>query len=82
MSLAVIEEFYRKVFKDPALITKICQGTSSTDDLIRNAIKEAENEGYKFTFEEANTWLKKHPEIKPGCELSDYQLERVVGGKS
>jgi heptaprenylglyceryl phosphate synthase len=82
MSQANIEKLYQKSINDQMLRTRILQGTTSHDDVIKNALKEANNVGCKFTYEEASSWLNNHEEIKPVSELSNDQLEKIVGGKS
>jgi hypothetical protein len=82
MSQAHIEQFYGKAVKDPALVNKMLMGTKGPDDFIRNAVKEGKNQGYEFSYEEADAWIKKQQKAKASGELSDSQLEAVAGGKS
>jgi predicted ribosomally synthesized peptide with nif11-like leader len=81
MSQAHIEQFYGKALKDPALINKIATGTKSPDDFVRNAVKEGKNQGFDFSYEEADAWIRNQQKIKASGELSDSQLEGVAGGK-
>jgi hypothetical protein len=81
MSQAHIEQFYGKALKDPALINKMAAGTKGPDDFIRNAVKEGKNQGFEFSYEEADTWIKNQQKMKASGELSDSQLEGVAGGK-
>jgi predicted ribosomally synthesized peptide with nif11-like leader len=82
MSVAHIEQFYGKATKDPALVNKMLMGTKGPDDFIRNAVKEGKNQGYEFSYEEADAWIKKQQKAKASGELSDSQLESVAGGKN
>jgi choline dehydrogenase-like flavoprotein len=82
MSQAHIEQFYGKAVKDPALVNRMLTGTKGPDDFIRNAVKEGKSQGYEFSYEEADAWIKKQQKIKASGELSDAQLESVAGGKS
>jgi predicted ribosomally synthesized peptide with nif11-like leader len=81
MSVAHIEQFYSKAVKDPALVNKMVQGFKSPDDFIRSAVVEGKKQGYDFTYEEADAWIKKQQKAKASGELSDSQLESVAGGK-
>ena len=82
MSQARIEQFYGKAVKDPALINRIATGTKSPEDFVRNAVQEGKNQGYEFSYEEADTWIKNQQKMKASGELSDSQLEGVAGGKA
>jgi hypothetical protein len=81
MSQAHIEQFYSKAVKDPALVHKMLGGTNGPDDFIRNAVKEGKSQGYDFSYEEADGWIKEQQRMKASGELSDAQLEGVAGGK-
>jgi hypothetical protein len=82
MSQAHIEQFYGKALKDPALVNKMLMGTKGPDDFIHNAVKEGKSQGFDFSYEEADAWIKKQQKIKASGELSDSQLEGVAGGKT
>ncbi len=82
MSQAHIEQFYAIASKDDKLLAKMMEGTSSPDDFVANAVKEAKTLGYTFTAEEGSAWIKKQQDIKASGELSDSQLESVAGGKT
>ena len=81
MSITDIKTFYRKAAKDTVLIKRMWNGNSSYDDFIHNSVKEASIQGHNFTYSEAKEWMKDKPHIKASGELSDSQLELVVGGK-
>jgi predicted ribosomally synthesized peptide with nif11-like leader len=81
MSQAHIEQFYSKAVKDPALINKMLAGTNGPDDFVRNAVKEGKDNGFDFSYDEANAWIKEQQRLKASGELSDSQLETVAGGK-
>jgi predicted ribosomally synthesized peptide with nif11-like leader len=81
MSQAHIEQFYSKAVKDPALINKMLAGTNGPDDFVRNAVKEGKSNGFDFSYDEANAWIKEQQRLKASGELSDSQLEAVAGGK-
>ncbi|MFM9970691.1 MAG: hypothetical protein ACKVQK_20055 [Burkholderiales bacterium] len=82
MSVAHVEQFYGRAANNMALFHKMVEGTQSPNDFIANAVKEAQTMGYSFTFEEADTWIKKQQQIKASGELTDSQLEVVAGGKN
>jgi translation initiation factor 2B subunit (eIF-2B alpha/beta/delta family) len=89
MSKADIKKFCSKVIKDQDLLVKMWKGTASTEDVIRNAVKEAKIQGYKFSVDEGKEWwnenrqlIKDHgQQIKEQIELLNNQLEMIVSGK-
>lgn len=82
MSEAHIEKFYELASHDRTLIVEILKGTDGPQDFIKNAVREANERGFEFSYDEAFKWIQKQQEIKANGELSDAQLESVSGGKS
>ncbi len=82
MSTAHIEQFYAKSLKDPAAVQAMLSGTSGPEDFIRNAVAAGKAQGFDFTYEEADAWIKNQQKMKASGELSDSQLEAVAGGKN
>ena len=76
-----IENFYRTVVQNPALLNKITTGANSPDEFIDRAITVAKDEGYTIDRQEAGTWINSQISAKSNGELSDVQLEAVAGGK-
>lgn len=76
-----IENFYRSVAQNPALLTKISTGANTPDEFIDRAITVAKDEGYAIDRQEASTWINSQISAKSNGELSDVQLEGVAGGK-
>ena len=76
-----IENFYRSVSQNPALLQKITTDVSSPDEFIDRAVALAKDEGYAIDRNEAKTWIDAQIAAKKNGELSDVQLEAVAGGK-
>ena len=81
MSQAHIEQFYTIASKDQALFAKMMEGAASPENFVTNAVKAAKEQGFDFSYAEADAWIKKQIASKAGGELSDTQLEQVAGGK-
>lgn len=82
MSQAHIEQFYAIASKDQAMFAKMMEGVASPENFVTNAVKVAKEQGFDFSYAEADAWVKKQIELKAGGELSDTQLEQVAGGKN
>ena len=76
-----IENFYRSVAQNPALLNKITTDVSSPDEFIDRAVALAKDEGYAIDRTEAKSWIDAQITAKSNGELSDVQLEGVAGGK-
>ena len=76
-----IENFYRSVSQNPALLQKITTDVSSPDEFIDRAVALAKDEGYAIDRNEAKTWIDSQIAARQNGELSDVQLEAVAGGK-
>ena len=76
-----IENFYRTVVQNPALLNKITTGASTPDEVIDRAVAVAKDEGYTIDRQEASTWIESQIAARQRGELTDVQLESVAGGK-
>ena len=76
-----IENFYRSVAQNPALLNKITTDVSTPDEFIDRAVAVAKDEGYAIDRTEAKSWIDAQITAKSNGELSDVQLEGVAGGK-
>ena len=76
-----IENFYRTVVQNPALLNKITTGANTPDEYIDRAVALAKDEGYAIDRTEAKTWIDSQIAARQNGELSDVQLEAVAGGK-
>ncbi|HSQ05809.1 MAG TPA: hypothetical protein VLN59_17355 [Burkholderiales bacterium] len=79
MALRHVEEFFRTAFKDPQLMSRMLQDNGRPEDCIRNAVKIAGEQGFRFSMQEAAAWLQQQAQKADG-ELSDAQLGQVSGG--
>ena len=52
-----IENFYRSVSQNPALLSKITTGATTPDEFIDRAIVVARDEGYAIDRAEAKSWI-------------------------
>jgi hypothetical protein len=82
VSLAQIEQFYALALNDGRLQDKLVTGGGQLEQILGNAVREAQALGYFFTLDEAVAWTKAHQTLDANGELSDNQLEAVAGGKS
>ena len=76
-----IENFYRSVSQNPALLNKIVTGANTPDEFIERAVSVAKDEGYVIDGTEAKSWIDSQIAARKNGELSDTQLEAVAGGK-
>jgi hypothetical protein len=76
-----IETFYKSVAQSPAALTQLTAGVQTPDEFIDRAVSVGNEQGYKFTREEATLWINNQIEARKNGELSDVQLEGVAGGK-
>jgi len=83
MSQAHIEQFYGKAARDQGILKAIGEaGAKTPEEFIKSAVKVGKANGFDFTYDEANAWIKNQQDIKAKGELSDSQLESVAGGKN
>jgi hypothetical protein len=96
MTTAHVEKFAELVAKDPALLAKLgldkvnedaaaaaasaAAAAASAAAFITNAVKEAKALGLEFTDEELISFMVAERLVAGSGELSDTQLEAVVGG--
>ena len=73
MSLAEVERFSKDSQANAALLS------DTRKKSLKAAVKHAALHGYSFTFDEAEAFVRGKAATS-GKELSDDQLERVVGG--
>ena len=72
-------KFYEEhVLKTPAIQAKL-EGAGGRDEYVKVAIAEGSNVGLKFTADEVKSVMAA-TEQKLGSQLSDAQLDGVVGG--
>ena len=81
MSEAHIEKFYRKVMSNQALVIELAEGVQTPEDFLRKAVELAREDGYDFTEQEAERWIRTELAMREANELSDTELENVAGGK-
>lgn len=55
-----ITEFYRRIRRDPELLSKLMIGVSGQRDFLRNIIAEGRRAGYEFTYQDAHAVMKLH----------------------
>jgi predicted ribosomally synthesized peptide with nif11-like leader len=80
MSVQNIEAFYKQVLKNPALANGLDTATD-TASFGRIAAEMGEAAGFKFSAEEAGTWICEKLARQADGELDDEELEAVAGGK-
>ena len=77
MANQAIEGFYQKVMSDPSLQEQF-KGAADEQAFVNLAVKLGAQHGYSFTAEDVRARMKQGG--AGGGELSDKELETVVGG--
>jgi hypothetical protein len=55
-----IEEFHKRVRRDPELLGKLMIGVAGPRDFLRNVVAEGRRSGFDFTYEDAHAFMKLH----------------------
>jgi|JI10StandDraft_1071094.scaffolds.fasta_scaffold304140_2 hypothetical protein len=55
-----IEEFHKRVRRDPELLGKLMVGVAGPRDFLRNVVAEGRRIGFDFTYEDAHAFMKLH----------------------
>ena len=85
MTMQAVQEFYKAGSKNQQLIVKLAKDAKGPEDFIKNAVAEGKQQGFDFSYEEADQFVKNMQggvaKKAGGGALSDLELEAVAGGK-
>jgi len=85
MTMQAVQEFYKAGSKNQELLAKLIKNTKGPEDFIRNAVAEGKQQGFDFSYEAADQFIKNMQGAvarqTAGGELSDIEFELVAGGK-
>ena len=58
MTMQAVQEFYKAGSKNQELLAKLIKNTKGPEDFIRNAVAEGKQQGFDFSYEAADQFIK------------------------